>query len=117
MELVWPCGDHSARNFSLRTYNAQRSRRVWGHAPLNLDHMIVLVMPSETTIIAQNVWQLDCNSGDTLYGRFSEPLSLWNQPLYMRHCYRTVRQNCRFECFMFAGHEAVIHIEMCAVSE
>ena len=25
--------------------------------------------------------------------------------------------SCRFECFMFAGHEAVIHIEICAVSE
>ena len=25
--------------------------------------------------------------------------------------------SCRFECFMFAGHEAVIYMEMCAVSE
>ena len=76
-------------------------------------------MLSETTITAQSGWQLDCNTGDSSYGHFSEPLSLGNQPLHMRHCYRTVRQNYRFECFtcMFAGQEAVIHIEMCAVSE
>ena len=39
--------------------NAQCSRRVWGHAPLgkflNLDHMRVLLRPSETTITMQNV--------------------------------------------------------------
>ena len=32
--LVRPCGARSAPNFTLRTYNAQHSRRVWGHAPL-----------------------------------------------------------------------------------
>ena len=30
--LVRPCGARSAPNFSLRTYNAQHSRRVRGHA-------------------------------------------------------------------------------------
>ena len=45
------------------------------------------------------------------------PFSLRNQPLYVRHCHRTVPRSCRFECFMFAGYEAVIHLEMCAVSE
>ena len=61
IEWSW-CG-HAARAargiFSLRTYNAQRSRRVWGHAPLgkflSLDHMRVLLRPSETTITTQNV--------------------------------------------------------------
>ena len=51
------------------------------------------------------------------YGRFSQPLSLRNQPLYVRHWHRTVPQSYRFKCFMFSGHEAVIHQETCAVSE
>ena len=46
--------------------------------------------PSETTINTQNLWQLDNISGDSSYGRFSEPLPFRNQPLYMRHCHRTV---------------------------
>ena len=41
---------------------------------LNLDHKKVLLRPSETTITMQSLWQLDCNSGDSLYRRFSEPL-------------------------------------------
>ena len=56
VELVRPCGARSRAAcgiFSLRTYNAQRSRRVWGHAPLgkflSLNHMRVLLRPSETT--------------------------------------------------------------------
>ena len=57
--LVRPCGARSAPNFSLRTYNAQHSRRVWEHAPqgkfLRLDHMRVLLRPSETAITTQNV--------------------------------------------------------------
>ena len=32
--LVRPRGARCALNFSSRTYNAQRSRTVWGHAPL-----------------------------------------------------------------------------------
>ena len=46
-----------------------------GHAHpgqfLNLKHMRVLLRPSETTITTQILWQLDCNSGDSSYGRFS----------------------------------------------
>ena len=44
-----------AEFFSLRIYNAQCSRRVWGHASLNSDHMRVLLRLPETTIITQNV--------------------------------------------------------------
>ena len=65
--LVRPCG---ARSFLLRAYNAQCCRKI-----KNLDHMrVLLIRPSETTITTQNLWQLDCNLGDSSYGRFSEPL-------------------------------------------
>ena len=37
----------------------------------NLDHIRVLLRPSTTM---QNLWQLDCNSGNSWYGHFSEPL-------------------------------------------
>ena len=54
---------------------------VWGSGGMlpqenfqNLDHMRVLLRPSETTITTQNLWQLDCNSGDSSCGRFLEPL-------------------------------------------
>ena len=60
--------------------------------------------PSETTITAQNLWQLNCNWS------FLGASSVLNQPLY------TVPWELQI-CFMFAGHEVVIHIEMCAVSE
>ena len=33
IEWCW-CGQAACRIFSSRTYNTQRSRRVWGHAPL-----------------------------------------------------------------------------------
>ena len=54
-------------------YDAQRSRRVHGAcSPRKLFyHMEVLLRPSEITI---TTWQLDCNSADSLYGRFLEPL-------------------------------------------
>ena len=76
--------------------------------------MRVLLKPSETTITTQNLWQLDCNFGDSLHGRVSEPL-----PFGSNHCIVPPLSlgSCRFECFMFAGHEAVIYMEMCAVSE
>ena len=97
VSLVGSCGAHSTRKY-LCTYNARHSRWVWGHAsPVkfsNLDHMRVLLRLSETTITTQNLWQLDCN---LWYGHLSEPLR--NQPLYVRHCHRTVRRSCRFECF------------------
>ena len=72
--------------------NAKRCMGVWGHAPpgkvLNFDHMRVLLRPSETTITTQNLWQVDCNLGDSSYGRFLEPPSLRNhsEPLYVRYC-------------------------------
>ena len=60
----------------LRTYNAHRSRGVWGHAPPGkfFYHMRALLRPSETTITMQNLWQLNCNSGNSSYDHFSEPL-------------------------------------------
>ena len=62
--IEWGRCGHAARAargiFSLRTYNAQRSRRVWGHAPLgkflNLDHNYESASEAvETTITTQNV--------------------------------------------------------------
>ena len=54
------------------------------------------------------------HKGDSFNGRFSEPLPF-------AFVFEALPQNClgscRFECFMFAGHEAVIHIEICAASE
>ena len=103
--------------FFLRIYKARHSvvyRGVWEYAPPgNLDHMRVLLRPSETTTTTQNLWQLDCNSGIFIIwpflgapsfgiGETGTELSLGS---------------CRFESFMLAGHEAVIHIEICAVSE
>ena len=88
--LVRPCHARSASYFfSLRTYNAQhQSRRFRGHAPLGKFKFRPHERPSETTVTTQNVWQLYCNSGDSSYSRFSEPLSLRNQLLYVRHCHR-----------------------------
>ena len=37
----------------------------------NFDHMRVLLRPSEITITTQNLWQLDCNLGDS---SISEPV-------------------------------------------
>ena len=54
---------------------------------LNLDHMRVLLRPSETTITTQNLLQVDCNLGDLSYGRFLEPLPFGiTEPLYVRYC-------------------------------
>ena len=101
-------------------YDAQRSRGVlWACSPqenfFNLDYMKVFLRPSETTITTQNLWQLDCNSGDSLHGRFSEPL-----PFGIILCIWSTAgtelslDSCRFECFMSAEYEAVIHVEVCA---
>ena len=61
----------------------------------NFHHMRVPLRPSETTITTQNLWQLDCNSGDSLYGHFSEPL-----PFRISLCkfvYEGLPQNCLLE--------------------
>ena len=51
-------------------FSAQCSpRKMW-----NLEHMRVLLRPSESTITMQNIWQLEYNSGDWSYSGFSEPL-------------------------------------------
>ena len=54
------------------------------------------------------------HKGDSFNGSFSEPLPF-------AFVFEALPQNClgscRFECFMFAGHKAVIHIEICAASE
>ena len=54
------------------------------------------------------------HKGDSFNGRFSEPLPF-------AFVFEALPQNClgscRFECFMFAGHKAVIHIEICAALE
>ena len=115
VSLVRPCGARSQRGFlRARKYNAKHSKGVSGMLAqekfLHLNHMRVLLKPSETTITTQNLWQLDCNFA---WSRLGAP-SLRNQPL----CSATSVSlgSCRFECFMFAGHEAVIYMEMCAVS-
>ena len=80
---------------------------------LNLDHKKVLLRPSETTITMQSLWQLDCNSGDSLYRRFSEPL-----PFRISLCIWSTAgtelslESCRFQCFVSEEHEAVMHIEV-----
>ena len=43
----------------LCAYSEQCSRGVWGHVPSGLDHMRVLLRPSETTITTQHLWQLE----------------------------------------------------------
>ena len=97
-----------------RAYNAKRCRGVWGNAPpgfLNLGHMRVLLKPSETIITTQNLWKLDF--GDSSYGRVSEPL-----PFGINHCVvpPLFLGSCRFECFMFTGHEAAdLYGDVCCV--
>ena len=52
-------------------------------------------------------------SGGSSYGRFLEPF-----PLKSADVFKALPQNYvslgsyRFECFLFAGHKVVIHIEM-----
>ena len=83
---------------------------------LNFDYVRVFLRPSKTTISTQNLWQLDCNLGDSSYG-----CSLEHLPLESAFVCKVLPPLsfgiCRFECFMFAGHKAVNCIEMCAVSE
>ena len=49
------------------------------------------------------------------------PFRLESAFVFEAQIYRTVsrelQRSCRFECFMVAGHEAVIHIKMSAASE
>ena len=59
------------------------------------------------------------NSGDSSYCRFLESL-----PFGISLCVQGTATelslqlgSCRFECSMYAGHEAVIHIEMCTASK
>ena len=110
IEWGW-CG-HAAhtvcRIFSLRTYNVQRSRRVWGHAPLG---KFFKFRPYESTseTVRDQCKMFDNRTVTLVIHRmvyFSDPLSLRNQPLYVRHCHKTVSRSCRYECFMFAGHES-----------
>ena len=99
--LKWPCAAQIAHFFFffffLRAYNAQHNSlgRSVGMVPLgrflNLDHTRVLLRPSETTIITQNLWQLrrlvvsrsppSCKRAydDVIFMRF-----------WARHCHRTV---------------------------
>ena len=72
----------------LSTYSAQH---LGGGELLKLDHMKVLLRLSEIT--TQDIWPLESNSDDSLYGRFSTATEL-------------SFRSCRFEHFVFAGHEA-----------
>ena len=103
-ELVRPCGARSTRSFffllcvySLGTGLVRIRHSVVGKSGSmlprgkfsNLDHMRVLLRPSETTTTTQRLWQLDCNSGDSSYGRFSEPL-----PSESAFVFEGLPQNC-----------------------
>ena len=59
-------GIHIELGLVQRMYSTQHSRRVWGHAPpgkfWNVDHLSVLLRPSETTVTTQTLWQLECSS-------------------------------------------------------
>ena len=83
--LVQPCGGRSAHIFFcvLITHSVLEG----SGGMLLQEFMRVLLTLSETTITKQNLWQLDCDSGNRSF--FRAP-SLQNQPLYMRHCHRTV---------------------------
>ena len=79
-----PCGTFFSPSFSFLFLHTCITHSVlggggFGHAPqenfLNLDHIKLLLKPSETIITTQNLWQRDCNSGNSLYGCFSEPES------------------------------------------
>ena len=64
--------------------------------------MGVLLRQSETTIIMQHLWKMECNSGDSSCGRFSEPL-----PFGMSLCIWSptcLLGAADFECFMYAEH-------------
>ena len=84
---------------------------------LNLDRIRVPLRPSKTTITTQNVSQVDCNLGDLSYGHFLEPLPFGITEPFYGEVLPLLSLGSRFECFMSAGHEAVIYMEMCAVSE
>ena len=62
--------------------------------------MRVLLKPSETTKIFDN-WTVTLVIHRIVVSRSPFPFGI----------------SRRFECFMFAGHKAVIHLEMFAVSE
>ena len=80
----------------------------------------MLLRPSENIC---GYWSV--NSGDSSYCRFSELLpfgtpSLRNQPFFKalpQNCLFNLHGSCRFERSMYAGHEAAIHIKMCAASK
>ena len=66
---------------------------------LNLDHMRVLLRPSETTITTQNLWQVDCNLGDSSYSGLSEPLKFPTESAFVCEVLPPLSLgNCRFEC-------------------
>ena len=58
--------------------------------------------------------QLD--SFDSSYGRSRNPF-LSDQPLCLMHYLRTAFWELQILTSLFAGHEVVIPVEMCAVSE
>ena len=57
-----------------------------------------------------------CNLDDSSYGRFSEP-DPFGISLCMQGTATAVSWELQISVLMFAGHEAVIHIEMYALSE
>ena len=118
VSLVRPCGAHSQHGFFACACNTKCGRGVWGHAPpgkfLNLDHMRMLLRPSETTITTLNLWQLDFNLGTN---RMVVSQSNSESTTVCEVLPRLSLGSCRFECFMFTGHEAVIYMEICTVSE
>ena len=66
---------------------------IWACSPelpqKNFDHMRALLRPSETTITTQNLWPMECNSGNSLQGHFSEPL-----PSESAFVFEVLLQNC-----------------------
>ena len=94
----------------------QHCREVWGHAPpgifWNSDHMRVLLSLSETTITMPKF--MAHNVTNSWFGHFLEPLPFGISLCIWSTATELSFESCRFECFMFAGHEAVIGVATCA---
>ena len=60
---------------------------------------------------------IEYKSGNLLYGCFSEHLPFRISLCIWDSATELSLGSCRFDYFMFAGHGAVIHIEMCTESE
>ena len=112
---------HTAHS-CLSAYSTQCSRGVWGHAPPGkLSHMRVLrsgCQKSPQPRIVYGNWSVTKEIHQLVVSRIPFP----SESAFV---FEALPQNwsllslgsCRFECFMFARHKAVIHIEICTALE